>query len=430
MKEFDVSTEMMDVEIIHISGVNVIARGRRYGRCWLLKGLIEQCRDSSVDLRRLQKEFEIQSRLLDPGVAQVVSFEVIDGLGHCIIEEWVEGKPLSEFLKEGKLSKKERRGIMRELISIVGYIHSMGLAHRNINPANVMVRDMGVEVVLTDFGFADTEGYCDDIYGLGKIMAELCPEYATIAARCVGSAKKRPKDIARLLKSLDRCDRLPKVIWSILGAAVIIGIGIVMGLYFHSLNSATMDTRDKVLALSETTRRQEMQVIGLNDSLTRMAVRINKVQDDIKRMDDYNEMRKEIYAVAFKKIDRLFEDFENNVVPMFDKDNRAFYDSVTVLLDKSLYLCNTDYDPKRLSELNEKDALELHNELVAYSQRKYSTGMHIWIALINNSSDVDVLAAPARKKRLSDIFAEKKRQRTLKRKKESGKEYKISEEEN
>lgn len=55
--EFDVMTGLTDVEILHVSKINIIARGRRYGRYWLLKGLRPELRDSKVNRRRLQKEF-------------------------------------------------------------------------------------------------------------------------------------------------------------------------------------------------------------------------------------------------------------------------------------------------------------------------------------------------------------------------------------
>lgn len=433
MKEFEVSTEMMDVEIIYISEVNVLARGRRYGKWWLLKGLIEQRRDSPIDRHRLQKEFEIHSRLLDPGIAQAVSFEEIKGLGHCIVEEWVEGKNLLELLKAGQLSKKERRKIMREIISIVGYIHSRGVAHRNLKPSNIMVRDVGDGVVVTDFGLADTDGYGDDIYGLGMIMEELCPEYGGIAARCTGPAKKRPKDTVKLLKSLAHRDRVPKVIWSILGAAVFIGCGVIMGLFFHSLNSTSIDAREKVLALSETTHLQERRVVGLTDSLTGVTGRINKVQEEIKGMDSYIEMRKNIFAMACHKIDKLFEDFEKNVVPMFEKDYPAFYDSISVLYDKSRYICNTVRNPKRFPDLNENDALEMYNNLIGYYENKFTYEIMIWKAMINNSDfdNSNNMATPEQIKILSDRLAAKRAAGESKKKKsEQGEERKKDEKKN
>lgn len=37
--EFNVETEMTDVELIRVSSDRVLAKGKRYGRMWLLRGL-------------------------------------------------------------------------------------------------------------------------------------------------------------------------------------------------------------------------------------------------------------------------------------------------------------------------------------------------------------------------------------------------------
>ena len=85
-KEFGVTTGLTDVEILRISRINVIARGRRFGRRWLLKALRPELRESPSYQRHLQKEFEIHSRLHNPAVVQAVSFEDVEGLGMCIVE--------------------------------------------------------------------------------------------------------------------------------------------------------------------------------------------------------------------------------------------------------------------------------------------------------------------------------------------------------
>lgn len=41
-----VGSSITDVEVIRVTAVNVIARGRRYGRQWLLKGLREEFREA------------------------------------------------------------------------------------------------------------------------------------------------------------------------------------------------------------------------------------------------------------------------------------------------------------------------------------------------------------------------------------------------
>ena len=66
-----INSTICDVEIIRITKTYVIARGRRYGRQWFLKGLREELRDSTIMQRRLMKEFEIHSRLWHPSVVHV-----------------------------------------------------------------------------------------------------------------------------------------------------------------------------------------------------------------------------------------------------------------------------------------------------------------------------------------------------------------------
>lgn len=403
--EFDVKTGMTDVEIIHVSKINVIARGRRFGRWWLLKGLIEQRRNSPVDRRRLQKEFEIHSRLLDPGVAQAVGFEEIEGLGLCIVEEWVEGKTLSKLLQEGKLSKKERRRIMREIIRTVGYIHNRGVVHRDLKPSNVMVRDAGGRVVLIDFGLADTDDYAelkqgagtpgyispeqareggaevsDDIYSLGVIMTELCPEYAGIANSCKREVKRRPKDAATLLKKLDRREMLPKIVGMISAFAVIAALTAATGVYIHSLNSSAQEAREKVAALSETNLHQQQLVAELTDSLVGVTGRMNKAEEEIRRVDTYNESRKRAYIDACRRIDATYTDFDRRVMPMFFKIQPAFYDSINALHGRMKYICDSAYDPKRFPELQEEDAFKLHDDAEGHYLNKFSEYYTIWQA--------------------------------------------------
>lgn len=57
---------------------------------------------------------------------------------------------LRKFLKEGKAVDKER--FLRSLESAIRHLHSIGLAHNDINPGNIMVNEARGEPVLVDFG--------------------------------------------------------------------------------------------------------------------------------------------------------------------------------------------------------------------------------------------------------------------------------------
>ena len=45
-----------DVEILNTSEVNIVARGKRYGRWWLLKGLNKKVAQETAYLQRLRKQ--------------------------------------------------------------------------------------------------------------------------------------------------------------------------------------------------------------------------------------------------------------------------------------------------------------------------------------------------------------------------------------
>ncbi|MDE6866046.1 MAG: serine/threonine protein kinase, partial [Muribaculaceae bacterium] len=267
-REFNITTDIRDVEILRVSNINVIARGCRFGRIWLLKGLRPEMRDSSACRRQLQKEFEIHSRLHNPAVAQAVGFEEIPELGLCIIEEWIEGKTLAELLREGKLTGKERKKILREIIAAAGYLHSMGVIHRDLKPSNIMVRNAGKSVVLIDFGLADTDDYIelkqpagtpgyispeqmddksaaisDDIYSIGAIMRDLTPEYGAIIRRCTGALRKRPKDTAELQKMIARRERMPKYLLTSAVAACAIFIATLATLHILSLSDSANEAK-------------------------------------------------------------------------------------------------------------------------------------------------------------------------------------------
>ncbi len=117
------SPEMRIIDIIRKSDMSVTAIGERYGHRWFLKS-IPDVDTSTVAAQRLKKEFEIQSKLHHPGIATAVSLEKINGIGLCIISEWIEGKTLAEVLDEDKLTRNDRLRLTNEIIEALAYLHS------------------------------------------------------------------------------------------------------------------------------------------------------------------------------------------------------------------------------------------------------------------------------------------------------------------
>lgn len=186
-----------DVEILHTSEINVVAKAKRYGRWWLLKGLNMEVVNEAAYQQRLRKELELLMELQHPAVVSVTGLETVEPLGECIVMEYVDGCTMKEWLK-GHKNRQDRKRILRELIDAVGYIHAKGVVHRDLKPENIIITHNGGNVKLIDFGLADTDSYSvlkqpagtpqymspeqrqtakaevrNDIYSLGVIMQQM-----------------------------------------------------------------------------------------------------------------------------------------------------------------------------------------------------------------------------------------------------------------
>lgn len=73
----------------------------------------------------------------------------------CIVREYVEGKPLNQYIVEKHPSNQEIIGIATALCDILVYLHGRQapVIHRDIKPQNVIMKDDG-QVVLIDFDIA------------------------------------------------------------------------------------------------------------------------------------------------------------------------------------------------------------------------------------------------------------------------------------
>ena len=147
-----------DVEIQSTSEVNIVAKVKRYGRWWLLKGLAKEKAQETAYQQRLRKELELMMPLQHQNIVSSVGLERVEGLGECIVMEYVDGMTLKEWIATSpELSRKRR--IAKELIDAVGYLHSKGIVHRALKPENILITRNGEHLKLIDFGLADSDSY-------------------------------------------------------------------------------------------------------------------------------------------------------------------------------------------------------------------------------------------------------------------------------
>ena len=398
-----IGATLTEVEIISTSGTNVIARGRRFGRFWLLKGIIPELRESSSARRRLQKEFELHSRLLHHNIVRVTGLEEIPSLGTCIVEEWVEGETLATLLRSGQLSKKDRGRILRDIISAVGYMHSMGVVHRDLKPQNIMVRKNGDEALLIDFGLADsgdyaelkqaagTNGYIspeqfkdggaritDDIYSLGVIMKELCPEYSRIADRCMAPLDRRPKDASVLSGMLDRADRRPKLVaWGI-AAAVSAVIVAAVTLHVRSISAETAKAQVQIDTLTASNARNAARVAELEDLNNLTIGRLETSRALVAGSASDRGLHRRALVDAYRKLENEFIIFDRHRMPYFADNGKIFQDSIRMLEGRCDLISRESYDLKRFPELADTDSAVLVGEMRNLADQLFSIYFSVW----------------------------------------------------
>ncbi|MBB0246391.1 protein kinase, partial [Streptomyces alkaliphilus] len=106
---------------------------------------------------RLEREAWAAARIPHRNVVMVHDVVTDDGRP-WIVMELVRGRSLADLLREeGPLAPGRAAVIGAEVLAALRAAHGVGVLHRDVKPANVLVAEDG-RVVLTDFGIATVEG--------------------------------------------------------------------------------------------------------------------------------------------------------------------------------------------------------------------------------------------------------------------------------
>jgi serine/threonine-protein kinase len=103
--------------------------------------------------RRFRDEALHAAALIHTNIATVFDYGEDDHVAFLVME-LVDGKPVSVLIREqGKVEADQVRSIVGQCALALGVAHELKVVHRDVKPANILVRDDGL-VKLTDFGIA------------------------------------------------------------------------------------------------------------------------------------------------------------------------------------------------------------------------------------------------------------------------------------
>ena len=103
-----------------------------------------------------RSEAQVLAALDDPHLVAVYGYAE-NAEGAYIIEEWVDGAPLTAVLSAGPLSAAQALGVIRGALLGLAHVHARGLVHGDIAPANILFDTAGSSK-LVDFGLSSYAG--------------------------------------------------------------------------------------------------------------------------------------------------------------------------------------------------------------------------------------------------------------------------------
>ncbi len=112
--------------------------------------------DQADYLERFQHEARAAGRCAHPNIVAIYDFAVFEGTPFLAME-YVDGRNLSQVLaKSGRFAPAAAVGVIGQVLDALGCAHRLGIVHRDVKPANILLLEDG-RVKVTDFGISRLE---------------------------------------------------------------------------------------------------------------------------------------------------------------------------------------------------------------------------------------------------------------------------------
>lgn len=241
VENFSLDRVFTKMSVLHVGGYSILYKATRYGQWFVLKCLKPEYSSSMLYQELLKKEFEIGISLSHPNIARTLGWECVDGVGDCIVMEYIDGMSFDKYLEKCR-STSDKVRVIKGVISALAYIHGKQIVHRDLKPTNIMVTGNGGNVKLVDFGLSDTDSYCilkqpagtekymspeqlaeplpdcrNDIYSLGKVIkkADIGWFYNCLGNKCVRTKNARFPNVEKIAYSIAAWEKFVAAIPSV-----------------------------------------------------------------------------------------------------------------------------------------------------------------------------------------------------------------------
>jgi len=134
----------------------ILGTHKRTGEKFAIK-VIER---KEVDGSRLKTEVEIMKKVNHPNIISLKEVYDSDPTKLYLVMELVTGGELfNKIVEIGSYSEKIAKGLVKQIVSAVKYLHDLNIAHRDIKPTNLLLASPNSNVIkLADFGLSKILG--------------------------------------------------------------------------------------------------------------------------------------------------------------------------------------------------------------------------------------------------------------------------------
>ena len=162
------------IEKIGEGGMAVVykAKDRLLNRYVAIKILRPEFTQDEQFLDSFKRESQAAAGLQHPNIVSIYDVGRTGNI-NFIVMELVDGRPLSDFIKEkGHLDYKTTIDIAKQMASALSIAHKHQIIHRDVKPHNIMITSDGV-AKLTDFGIARAVSNATMVADTSKIIGSV-----------------------------------------------------------------------------------------------------------------------------------------------------------------------------------------------------------------------------------------------------------------
>jgi serine/threonine protein kinase len=300
----DFSSEWRDISLLQTRSRTQIYTASRYGRRFVLKGLTSETASLTDYRLQQEQEFQLGIQLVHPNIAATYSLEEIDGVGRCIVQEWIDGLTLGEWLRT-KPSKAARKRVFSQLLDALEYIHSLQLVHHDLKPDNILITRNGANVKLIDFGLSATDATITsvpndprkDIESLQRLFPDICP-------------KGHFANIAALRKVLNRRNRLMLLLPVLLSTILLAAAAALFYISWHERQSEQLridELNAQIDAYAERDLAQQEMQQRIDEMSAQIAASEEQEREQLKEKKRYEAMCAQVDFYIAQEREQLLE---------------------------------------------------------------------------------------------------------------------------